>query len=97
MGDTNAILQEISDELHNLNFNMCELINVLKGKPQSSNTGDNLDDTLDALAEVMKASRDKSRATRSAETSDVAAIEAEEAYLKKQANLDKALKNLGVL
>lgn len=90
------VLREIADELHNLNFNMCELINVLKGKPQSSNIGDNLDDTLDALAEVIKASRDKSRETRSTETT-AAAIEAEEAYLKKQANFDKALKNLGVL
>ena len=90
------ILREIADELHNMNFNICELINVLKGKQQPQNTGDNLDDTLDALAEVIKASRDRSRATESSETT-AAAIEAEEAYLKKQANFDKALKNLGVL
>lgn len=89
------VLREIADELHNMNLNMCELINVLKGKQQSPKIGDDLDDTLDALAKAMHAHREQLVA-RSAETTD-AKIEAEEAYQKKQADFDQVLKNLGVL
>ena len=88
-------LREIADELHNMNVNMCELINVLKGKQQSPKIGDDVDDMLDAIGEAMRVHNEQ-LASRAAATT-TKAIEAEDAYLKKQANFDKALKKLGVL
>lgn len=93
--ETNDILREIADELHSMNFNLCELINVLKGKQQSPKIGDDLDDALDTIGEAMRIHNEQLAAKSAATTTK--AIEAEDAYLKKQANLDKALKKLGVL
>ena len=89
------VLREVVDELHSMNFNLCELINVLKGKQQSPKIGDDLDDALDTIGEAMRIHNEQ-LAAKSA-TATTKAIAAEDAYLKKQANLDKALKKLGVL
>lgn len=93
--ETNDVLREIADELHSMNFNLCELINVLKGKQQSPKIGDDVDDMLDAIGEAMRVHNEQLTSRAAATTTK--AIEAEDAYLKKQANFDKALKKLGVL
>ena len=93
--DSNETLREIADELHNLNLNMCELINVLNGKQQSPKIGDDLDDTLDAISEAMRLHREQLAADAAKATT--ASIGAEDAYQKKQQNFDQALKKLGVL
>jgi predicted transcriptional regulator len=93
--DSNETLREIADELHNLNLNMCELINVLNGKQQSPKIGDELDDTLDAIAETMRLHREQLAGDAAKATT--ASIGAEDAYQKKQQNFDQALKKLGVL
>ena len=93
--DSNETLREIADELHNLNLNMCELINVLNGKQQSPKIGDDLDDTLDSIGEAMRIHREQLAADAAKATT--ASIGAEDAYQKKQQNFDQALKKLGVL
>lgn len=93
--DSNEILREIADELHNMNINMCELINVLKGKQQSPKIGDDLDDTLDTIGEAMRIHREQ-LAVDSAKAA-VASVEKEDAYQKKQQNFDQALKKLGIM
>ena len=93
--DSNEILREIADELHNMNINMCELINVLNGKQQSPKIGDDLDDTLDAIGEAMRLHREQ--LVGDATKATTASIGAEDAYQKKQQNFDQTLKKLGVL
>jgi hypothetical protein len=93
--DSNEILREIADELHNMNINMCELINVLKGKHQSPKIGDGLDDTLDTIGEAMRIHREQLAADSAKAAS--ASVEKEDAYQKKQQNFDQALKKLGIM
>ena len=93
--DSNETLREIADELHNLNFNMVELISVLKGKQQSPKIGDELDDTLNALGEAMRIHREQLTADSAKATA--ASMEKEDAYQKKQQNFDQALKKLGIM
>ena len=96
MMETNDILREISDELHNMNLNLVELISVLKEKSEpSKKIGDDLDDTLETLAEAMKIHREQLTAKESETT--LAQINSEDAYLKKQANFDQALRQLGIM
>ena len=96
MMETNDILREISDELHNMNLNLVELISVLKEKSEPpKKIGDDLDDTLDTIAEAMKIHREQ-LTTKESETT-LAQINAEDAYLKKQANFDQALRQLGIM
>ena len=80
--DNNEILREIADELHNMNINMCELINVLKGKQQSPKIGDDLDDTLDTIGEAMRIHREQLEAD--AAKASAPSVGAEDAYQKKQ-------------
>jgi hypothetical protein len=93
--NSNETLREIADELHNLNINMCELINALNGKQQSPKIGDELDDTLDSIGEAMRLHREQ--LVSDAAKATTASIGAEDAYQKKQQNFDQALKKLGVL
>lgn len=89
------VLREIADELHNMNLNMCELINVLKGKQQSPKIGDDLDDTLDTIGEAMRIHREQLAAD--AAKAAAPSVGVEDAYQKKQANFDQALKKLGIM
>ena len=94
METTNEILSEIADELHNMNRNICDLINVLKEKPSMNVTTN--DESLDALIEAMTIHKNQlDEAKHNAEIREAA--EAEYEYQKKQANFDQALKKLGIM
>ena len=95
--ETNELLREIADEFHNLNLNLVELIKVLKsnGSCAENKIGDELDETLETLAEAMTAHNSQLEAKQNEATS--ARIEAENDYQRKQANFDQALKKLGIM
>lgn len=97
--ETNELLREIADEFHNLNLNLVELIKVLKYKNMNTNSNnrvaDELDETLETLAEAMRAHNSQLEAKQNEATP--ARIETENEYQKKQANFDQALKKLGIM
>jgi hypothetical protein len=95
--ETNDLLREIADEFHNLNLNLVELIKVLKYKNTNSNNriDDELDETLETLAEAMRAHNSQLEAKKNEATP--ARIKTENEYQKKQANFDQALKKLGIM
>lgn len=95
--ETNELLREIADEFHNLNLNLVELIKVLKHKNTSPNnmTDHELDETLETLAEAMRAHRSQLEAKQNEATPERVAAESE--YQKKQENFDQALKSLGIM
>lgn len=89
-------LREIADELHNMNLNMCELINVLKEKKASSennNTDADMVNTINILNEASRSYREH----LSSINPNNEQIKSESEYQKKQADFDQVLKNLGVL
>ena len=95
--ETNDLLREIADEFHNLNLNLVELIKVLKAKNTNSNNmaDHELDETLDTLAEAMRAHRSQLEAKQEEATPE--RVASDNAYQKKQANFDQALKKLGIM
>ena len=95
--ETNDLLREIADEFHSLNLNLVELIKVLKYKNTNSNNmiDDELDETLDTLAEAMRAHNSQLEAKQNEATP--VRIKTENEYQKKQANFDQALKKLGIM
>lgn len=95
--ETNELLREIADEFHNLNLNLVELIKVLKYKNTNSNNKiyDELDETLETLAEAMHAHNSQLEAKQNEVTP--AMIETENEYQKKQANFDQVLRKLGIM
>lgn len=88
--DSNEILREIADELHNLNLNVMELTKVLKAKqaPQTVQTDDEYEEAMRIHEEQL--------ARQSAEIT-AKQIESDDKYLKQQAGLDRQLRKLGIM
>ena len=88
--DSNEILREIADELHNLNLNVMTLTEVLKAKqaPQPVQTDDEYEEAIRIHEEQL--------ARQSAEIT-AKRIESDDKYLKQQAGLDRQLKHLGIM
>ena len=85
-------LCNIADELHSLNFNICELIRVLKENKQ--NTNETTDDDV-AYEEAMRIHNEQLAKKAGELTAE--RIEADSKYLEQQAGLDRCLRNLGIL
>lgn len=94
--NSNETLREIADELHSLNLNMCELINVLKEKKAPSENNNNDVDMMNTINILNEASRSY-REHLSSINPNNEQIKSESEYHKKQADFDQVLKNLGVL
>lgn len=91
--DNNEALNQIADELHSLNFNMCELIKVLKERNVNTSTsGEITDAEYAAVKEMHEMQMASEMGKLTAER-----ISEDDEYRKRQANLDNVLKNLGVL
>lgn len=86
-------LNEIAGELHSLNANLLELINVLKEKKEPPRS--KYHDEIDALTEAMRAHKLQLEKKRDEATPNK--LEAETKYQKDQEKLDNILRNLGLM
>lgn len=86
-------LNEIAGELHSLNANLLELINVLKEKKEPPRS--KYHDEIDALTEAIRVHNLQLEKKRDEATPNK--LEAETKYQKDQEKLDNILRNLGLM
>lgn len=86
-------LADIANELHSLNLNLCELINVIK---HSNNQPPIAPPQLENELEKIRSIHEAELAKKAAEATP-AKLEAETEYQKKQEKLDNVLRSLGIM